>query len=764
MYLSLNSIHRLDIVIKDFEVAYRSFIVHTIKTNFADAEMFREHLISQISKINNTSSSTKKFKQRVSKILEDYSVSYYTIELCNDSITNKKIPQDGQVPYVGTLIDYVYIFFEQYFKDSQLLKGFSKNDFFKFSHNFHKIRNDLSHPASSRILIDIVKDVVLFIEKLLLNINEDYFWYSSKQSIKKHIDTFLKTITGPNIRINNIDEITYNHKKLIQRDKELATLRELIFGKPGLEYYRKARSIVIYGYGGLGKTALVIEFINEIIKECIDTENSQNLDFLLYFTAKEEELTFSTNSQQFQISELNKQIDSFQTFTSHFFKCLGITSVHELSSLKGLLVIDNLETLKEDKEKILEFIKILPDSIQVIITSREEEIADNKIPLKGYDDISQGARFIKEYIDEYELDIEYSQDFEKIIKGCKGNTLILILSLLRLNEDINSFSDIVLELNSTSSASISTVANFMYKNTFDKAIKEIEKRHVNPKMLLSVIAYYNEPIDLYSLTKLSNNPDLSKVETICELLLQMLVLTKKNELYEINEFAAKFIIVKIIPNRLEAQALTNKISDFKFNKRKILRHLEEDRSNSKLNNIMRDWMPRNNIEKIAIAEAYNLFSIARSDNPRGVKANKRDYIREKFVEIESYSQHPYVKFQKARIFSRLLRHDVDRNYFDIITSSYEEAIFSIKFDYQYIAKTQSFAIVLWLYGLFLKTEFEDFEGAARNLEEAKSVCESLSINNENYIKIRADLATCYHHLYKKTRDKAYLTARDFLQR
>jgi hypothetical protein len=179
---------------------------------------------------------------------------------------------------------------------------------------------------------------------------------------------------------------------------------------------------------------------------------------------------------------------------------------------------------------------------------------------------------------------------------------------------------------------------------------------------------------------------------------------------------------------------------------------------------MRDWMPRNNIEKIAIAEAYNLFSVAKDDSRDRRKGSKQDYIKEKFVEIESYSQHPYVKFQKARIFSRLLRDNVDKNYFDIITTSYEDAIFAIKFDYQYIAKTQSFAIVLWLYGLFLKTEFEDYEGAARNLEEAKSVCEELSINNENYKKIRADLATCYHYLYKKTKDRAYITARDALQR
>ena len=125
--------------------------------------------------------------------------------------------------------------------------------------------------------------------------------------------------------MNNINEITYTHKKLIQRGEELGKLKEWIFGKIGLEYYRKARSIVIYGYGGLGKTALVLEFINEVIKEAIDTENKNALDFLLYFTAKEEELEYSTLRKQFQINELKKQIHSFANFKSSLFKYLSIT-------------------------------------------------------------------------------------------------------------------------------------------------------------------------------------------------------------------------------------------------------------------------------------------------------------------------------------------------------------------------------------------------------------------------------------------------------
>ena len=359
--------------------------------------------------------------------------------------------------------------------------------------------------------------------------------------------------------------------------------------------------------------------------------------------------------------------------------------------------------------------------------------------------------------------MEFHQEYNNLIAASKGNTLILVLSLLRLNDEPDSLNEIVQELNSTTSSSISTVANFMYKNTFDQAIEIIEKSGWDSKKILSVVAYYGEPIDLYSLAVLSNIESISTTEKVCDILLQKLVLSKKNESYEINEFASKFIIVKIIPNKIEAQFLTNKISEFKFQRRKILRTLEQDRTDSKLNNIMSDWAPRNNVEKIAIAEAYDLFSIAQERRypPRG--KNKMQYISEKFKELESISQHPYVRFQKARIYSFLLLRTFDKEYLDIVTKSYEEAIFSIKFDYQYITKTQSYAVVLWLYAMHLIKKFEEYTLAARNLEEAKTICEKNKIKNENYFKIQALLIETYTNLYRQTKDKSYLTQRDNLR-
>lgn len=764
MYLSNSSVDKLDNLIKNFEVAYRSFVVHHVKQNFDDENKF----ISKIREIDKTITPnsmlyTNKYKRKIKKILDEPEKHYQTIEICNKSIFTKSIEDSTRVPYLGTIIDYIEILFDPYFKRSPLMNGFQEKDFFDLLYLYHKTRNDISHPGSSRILMDSAKEIIRFIDKLLLNLDEIFYWYSSKQDIQKLIDIFLSSLTNVPVRINNLFEIAYTHKKLIQRSDELQKLKEWIFGKQGLEYYRKARSIVIYGYGGLGKTALVLEFINEIVKDATDNNNKNDIDFLLYFTAKEEELQYSTLKKEFQINEIKKQIYSFQNFKENLHKYLGIKNDAELLNFNGILIIDNIETLKDEKQLFIDYIKTLPDSIQVIITSREEEIAENKMHLQGYESQDTGEAFIKEYIEEYNLRLEYTLSLNEVIESSKGNTLIIVLSLLRLNDDKDSLNSIIQELNSISSSSINTVANFMYKNTFDQAIAFIEEKGWDSKKILAIIAYYNEPIDLYSLAKLSDLESITTAEKICNILLQKLVLTKKNESYEINDFASKFIVVKIIPNKIEAQFLTNKISEFKFQRRKILRTLEEDRSDKKLNNIMSDWAPRNNIEKIVIAEAYDLFAIAnnRKYPPKG--RTTLQYVGEKFKELESISQHPYVRFQKARIYSFLLQRGFVKEYLDIITKSYEEAIFSIKFDYQYISKTQSYAVVLWLYAMFLIKQFGEYQLAARNLEEAKTVCEQISIQNQNYEKILSLLYDTYTSLYKKNKDRNYLTFRDTLQ-
>ena len=76
---------------------------------------------------------------------------------------------------------------------------------------------------------------------------------------------------------------------------------------------RKKVSLSIFGYGGVGKTALVIEGIKSIIQDIVDetTLNNYNPDFILFFTAKEEALDVSYTTGKIQRKTYRYNFSSF---------------------------------------------------------------------------------------------------------------------------------------------------------------------------------------------------------------------------------------------------------------------------------------------------------------------------------------------------------------------------------------------------------------------------------------------------------------------
>lgn len=761
MYLSVKSCHYLDGIVKDFEVALRSYISKKINEFCKNDEEFRKAL----ELIDNGLSSsslllTNKFKSQVKATLKDYSSHYRALEDGYKSFMSKEI-LDTDAPLLSKVISYVELFFEPHFKESDLVKGFEIHEFLYFVHKYQKTRNTLSHPGGWKISIETAKEVTRFIERSLKNLNDAYFWYVSQQDIIKQIENLYSSIGQIPFKYCNIQSIPFRHKKIVCREQELNRLNEYAFGRLDQQYYRVARSIAICGYGGLGKTALTLEFINTFIKNCQDNPERFDYDGLLFFTAKEESLEYSKQLDELVINPIRKQINSFSDFRNKLLSFLGVTTIEEFNKPKCIVIIDNLETLPSEKQHFFDFIRNSPENIQYIITSREIEKCDDIIELKGFEKLDHGVEFIKQYIDEYELDIVYNEKYSDLIKASKGNTLILVLSLIRLNDNPNSLNNILEDLQATTTKNVSAVANFMYKNTFDIAIKKIEDSGFNYRELLTIISAYNEPIDLHSLAKLSNLKNVSELEKVCEYLANKLILTRQGDYYELNEFANRFILVKIIPNKIEAYKLYDSISKYKFDKKKKLRTLEEKRANPKLDRIMEDWSPRNNIEKLAIADVFRLYPLAKKmGDPRSNYEELLELISKTFEENEQYTSHPYIRFQKALIYQIILGYSFKKDYLNIVTSCYEEVIFSVKFEYSYIASTESFAVVLSYYGAFLSKQFEDYSGAIRFQEEAVEIFEKLKVENQNYERTLTQLESSYHKMFVKTKDQEYKLQRD----
>lgn len=744
MYLSIQRCFKLDKIVKSFEVALRTYVSNKIINTYDDNEKFKfelERIREESNNLNiiNSGYNIAKLEMTIKNNKDIYEGLLYS-QRCrlNKDYDNK------QVLYVGQLFDLILIFFNPLF--IELGRKFETNNEFLFSSNkYSKLRNDLSHPASSKIKKEDSIIILKYIEKLQELLGYEDYWYISKNEIIKDISEYKKEADSEIFKIHNLNELEINYKRLISRENELSMLSDYIIGKD--KYYRKSGSVVLYGYGGVGKTAIVTEFINRIAKKKNDGDKSFDIDFILYFTSKDEKLDFSKTTGDLFISQQKRQVNNFGDFMGKFFKYINIKDIEEYkcSMLRGIVVIDNIETFSEvDKNKMIsEFIKLSPIGIQFIITSRNEEKCDESIHVEGFSAVSEGMKFIDEYIDEYDLFISLSiEEKEKLILASNGNTLILILSLTRLNSGKASIDQVLFELNNIAAQNTEIIANFMYKNTFDNIIRELEAKEYNPVEVLLVISYYNEPVDLLTINLLCNCKNIRNVEYICKELSSRLVLNKYKEQYELNEFAAKFVFIKMKPNNIELKKLKDLIRDRKRFIKENLDTLNEKRSKlTYLNDIINEWKPRTYIDKLAVAEVYNLYSEAKKITSLD-SANQNymiEKLNKKFVDYELSTSHPYIRYQKARCYQLLLQYDINISESrDIANNYFELAIMSIEYDYTFIQETSSYAHILWLFGQFKLKYLKDPKSALKYYQQAQFEFEELGIIDETYYKVLAN--------------------------
>jgi len=758
MYISTADTKLLDSIIKDFEVAFRSYIADCIVQDLPNANSFKQQLdiinrtIEPSSIVNSDS-----IKEKLRKIIANYKSKYIILENVHDSYKRKDY-LSNDVPYVSELIDYLFIFFNKYY--SNCCKPFaSVEEFLSYSKKYHNTRNTLSHPASSKTLSEDAKDVAAYVRKLITLLDHKYFWYVPKNDIEKNIELFLLNIEYDSIPINNLHEIGISHKKIVCRERELEDLKNLIV--PEDISVRTADSVLIYGYGGVGKTALAIEFIYELIKGLLDKRISSNFDFIFFFSSKDEALRIFETTGKIYVDAVKKHFSTFDELQDNIFKYLKITSSKELAGKSGIIVIDNIENLNEgESRKIFEFILQCPRSVKFILTSRNEEgNCERKIHIREFDQ-SSGKLFIAEYLGKNGIDVQISDDNKlSLLAAAKGNTLILILSLQSLSDGRQTCDEIVEQLQNIESSNIEVIAEFMYKNTFDSTIEYINTKWQNPIDLVKIISLYNEPIDLASISSLCGL-NISECEEICDLLTRKLILNKIKGLYCLNEFANKFILIKYLPNRIETNVIRSKISRHKQQVQKDLARLEKLTSRSiELKHIMEDWKPATYTDKIAISRTFSAYSEAIKILTDAAATNK---ILDEITKSMKMTSHPYILVQYIRVKELLLEKnheyknaDKRKNTIEELRLMYEEAVERILFRYIFIVTTRSYAIFLKNYGRFLRMHANDTMQSARYVEEAKERYSAFEKDRAYFSIVRA-LATSYANLYKQTFNKSYL--------
>lgn len=191
----------------------------------------------------------------------------------------------------------------------------------------------------------------------------------------------------------------------------------------------------------------------------------------------------------------------------------GILQYLNISSFEGykgqgLIVIDNYETIDEnEKEKINDFIEYgSPIGIQYIITSRQEEPFAERHCLKGFNDEASCSNFLSEYIKENSMVIELSDDDKrKLFEMSKGNTLVLVLCLKRLDLKLDTISGINAdlskgatlqsinkELTNLPANGYEIISEYMFKNTFgdiEKIFSDIVHKCKSGNDFIIIIAF-----------------------------------------------------------------------------------------------------------------------------------------------------------------------------------------------------------------------------------------------------------------------------------
>ncbi|UXH99935.1 ATP-binding protein [Photobacterium sp. TY1-4] len=752
MYITLEQSHELDKNVKGNEVAIRSFISDVLTNEYGSHAEFKSAL--QSISISEKLIYSRRFNAKLKSFIENSNYIYGLMSKCKESLDLKKY--DNDVPYISELIDLLLIFFNAHFSDKEIVKSFSSIEEFHYCCTlYHSTRNNLSHPASRPITSIDANKVSYFIKNITDSLNDIYYWYQSKSSIYEGLTKYDNIVQGGTLKYSNLTMAVSSHKNLLCRETIISCLYESLLGNDIRQ--RLAGSIVLYGYGGVGKTAITTEFLYRVMRDISDG-NYTDIEYLLFYSSKDEYLRNNKTTGELYIDTAKPEFSTLNELQLLICNSLQLKDISQLSSFegRGIIAIDNIENIQSDeKEKIVTFIKSLPRSIQFIVTSRNEESCEEKIHIEEFKNDSTGIKFVQEIVDSEGFNVHINQEkATSILDASKGNALIILQVLNILDRDVSTFEDITASLLSMRSKNSEMIANFMYKNTFDNALRYLAQRKYPINDIMQIISLYDEKIELYSISKLTK-VDVSDAEIICNYLLERLILKKVGEYYELNDFAKRFVFIKLLPDRFELSKIKDKIRSHKERMKKKLKELDGTlKGNSVLHRNVTEWQPKNYIDKIVIAELFSLYGVAIRCVGRNDKSAYENYLKE-FNNHSFITSHPYVPLQKARLLKegikKFYRGNVDM--LSQVEHSYEEAIESVEYDYRYLIGSNAHASLLMLFGIFLSQELSDHSRAIRFLEDAKNYYGS-DINKSWFIT-RNYLTSAYKNMYIETNDSAY---------
>ena len=772
MYLSNREHDQFRTIVMGFEVPFRTFIARRLTSVYNSEEAFSVALNNAIIPPDSPVFVASEMGKIRANTAHYYKVLLDTVQACN----LKCVPNEIDVPYVATLIT-LYLVFENTIRD--YLAGFPNHSLYVDNLDKYKYaRNKLDHPQSLTLqednmypVLSLVKDAITAI----YIIDDECFWEKSEEEIENEVIALETKVRKNPIEVNNFSIIPFSDNSIVCRQHQIDKVLSFVYGKPGT--LKKKSSLSIFGYGGVGKTAIVTEAIRIIVRDILDnrTINGYLPKFILFYSAKKSKLDYSYTTGNIVEETVTTDFSTCEELELSIYKLLNIESFSNYTE-KGLIIIDNFETIdQKERELIREFIETRsPQNIQYIITSRNEEPYEERMSVDGFigDD---GVEFIDTYIEENNLEIDITRDQkEELLSASKGNTLVLVLSLQRLDKRLVTVQGIAKDLNQSTVKSISKelsnvplngfeiVSEFMFKNTFDELESLFgDKRNVFISLLQVFAVYPTNSIDVFTIcivTDLNYNDILPMVNLLCK----YLILEKKDERYSLNPFAEKYIVQKLLPDSTTSEKLSREINKSISEIRNDVIKLESDlKSNEKIRNIINDWAIEYDGDKIAAAKIYNEYeeinATCLNNGKYHIESSYKTFCS-LMKKIEPTTMHPYIKFQKARILQLFYQTQMISSVNPkTISDAYNECVWAIKSNslYYKIMGTKSYASLLWIFGLFWDSVGNRQE-SIKYLEDAKIYFETIDCRDLEYYKCISKLGTLYITEYESSNYYKYL--------
>lgn len=735
-YLSVYKQDQLDIPTKSFEVAYRSYVAQHILAAYPEKTALQTALQKQVDVLDQ---STAVMSGQIKGIISDnlagkkWEAFWENLQFMECCSLAQRHVESHDVLYLSLSVTLTFSFRDLFL---DIIKEFPDvTDYIRKATSYREVRNALSHRGSRLISSEQADEAVDFMRRAKNAIGDKFFWYKPWNEISNDIDKYMSS-SKPFIA-ENIDEIPFSESEIVCREQEISSLFKYICNWDGLRKVRNSKHLVcIAGYGGIGKTALVTEFIKRLISQ-LATESFEGLrpDFILFFTAKEEKLEYDPHTGKLVSHRVNKQFSSFEELKNKVYSQLKINEFADDWNYSGILVIDNLETLDaENRKKLVDFIYYdVPSCIRVIITTRIPEEADELIKLRGFQ-AEEGLVFIREYIEKNNLDVVLSDsEINNLVANSYGNPLVLVLALKRLSTKVITYGSLIRELKQLPNNANRSVSSFMYQNTIEEIMHNHPDRKEAIHRVLQSMSVYDGPLNKEVLAT-ANKLDVENVEDILDILAKYLVIERIGDSYVINSFANEFILVSMSADTTTKISIRNGIwaavNESTRNKETLNDYLK---NYDKLKSVISDWQGDSDKECFAIAKAFVLYEDRSRITPANADFEIQQICDEFELLIKQNSAHPYVYYQRARILKELRRLGlVEDEYNAQIEDDFDRCLILINDrSFRAIQNTRTFPSILWIFSQFL-LDVGKLQKAALNIEQAVQVFRNLGDTSHNY--------------------------------